>query len=123
MNAASKLHLCTKKWQGEREKTHQKCVLYRNERTEMNISIWQTPLPPLYILICNSDVDSSFLCSPLIIKKKGGVKAWMLYVSYVYAEAMPSPVDDPLHESHYKPSNLDGLRLIPIWLYKVKQRA
>lgn len=56
-------------------------------------------------------------------KKKGGVKARMLYVSYVYAEAMPSPVDDPLHKSHYKPSNLDGLRLIPIRLYKVKQRA
>lgn len=84
MNAASKLHLCTKKWQGEREKTHQKCVLYRNERTEMNISIWQTPPPPLYILICNSDVDSSFLCSPLIIKKKGawrpGCFMWVMFM-------------------------------------------
>lgn len=81
--------------------------------------------PSVYILICNSDVDSRFLCSPLIKKGEGegGVKACMLYVSRVYTQAMPSPVDDPLHESHYKQSNLNGRRLIPIWLYKVKRRA
>lgn len=51
----------------------------------MNIPIWpQTHHPPaVYILICNSDVDRRFLCSPLI-KKKGGVKPgcfmWVMFI-------------------------------------------